>query len=93
MHHADPPALTDPLRRVHRPAGATPTDVLPKPSGPADRSEQQLQQRVPQEVPRQGSFDMAGALLSIAMLASFFIAMDAVLKFRNAKFLLFERFL
>ncbi|MFS8173916.1 MFS transporter [Vreelandella titanicae] len=33
---------------------------------------------LPQEEPRKGSFDVAGALLSIVMLASFFIAMDAV---------------
>ncbi|WP_346795818.1 MFS transporter [Halomonas sp. Bachu 37] len=33
---------------------------------------------LPRETPRQGSFDTLGALLSIAMLASFFLAMDAV---------------
>ncbi|MGO1887481.1 MAG: MFS transporter [Halomonas sp.] len=33
---------------------------------------------LPREKRRQGSFDVAGALLSIVMLASFFIAMDAV---------------
>ncbi|BBI48238.1 hypothetical protein HORIV_06590 [Vreelandella olivaria] len=33
---------------------------------------------LPREAPRKGSFDVAGALLSIVMLASFFIAMDAV---------------
>ncbi|MCS2610847.1 MFS transporter [Halomonas dongshanensis] len=33
---------------------------------------------LPRETPRQGSFDTPGALLSMLMLASFFLAMDAV---------------
>ncbi|WP_075880859.1 MFS transporter [Vreelandella massiliensis] len=33
---------------------------------------------LPRETPRQGSFDTLGALLSMLMLASFFLAMDAV---------------
>lgn len=33
---------------------------------------------LPQDKPRQGSFDFLGALLSMLMLASFFLAMDAV---------------
>ncbi|MBZ5487005.1 MFS transporter [Halomonas aquamarina] len=33
---------------------------------------------LPRDKPRQGSFDVAGALLSMLMLASFFLAMDAV---------------
>ncbi|MCL7929345.1 MFS transporter [Halomonas llamarensis] len=33
---------------------------------------------LPREIPRQGSFDILGALLSMLMLASFFLAMDAV---------------
>ncbi|MWJ27379.1 MFS transporter [Halomonas sp. ZH2S] len=33
---------------------------------------------LPRETPRQGSFDFLGAMLSISMLASFFLAMDAL---------------
>ncbi|WP_447554186.1 MFS transporter [Vreelandella sp. EE22] len=33
---------------------------------------------LPRDVPRQGSFDFLGALFSMVMLASFFLAMDAV---------------